>query len=620
MKVDKIRLENFRSYPGKNEVNGLEKINVFLGLNGSGKSTIADALCFAFTGTCRGTDQGGRGADKLISRNSDGKPISKGFQVVLETEKGEIARTLGAGPNSKFQETVNQLVGPRKGRNTMAIQVALQPHVFLTLSPTEQKALLLSVVGSEIDKEAVKEQLGSLAKFLPPGALESLQMLDAAESNLRGRRPQVKRAISELVVPNPPDTEIKIPKGMTAKQAVKKASDQITGMRVQRDTLLTGKRVAETAIATQKKVLGSVVEQEKTIRGKMSKLLSEKEIVDGIKAGTAKLEKAEANTAALDKKRQALTSSVEAAIHTASALKAMLSVKGVKVKLCDKCAPRLKKIVKEKEEEAQELSTSLSNLPTASGSKKKIEEDLNFLYDAGEEVHRLKNELTVLAKQREEAEKIQIPDVPDPEKQADDVRKIEAGIAKGENYVGRLQKILFSSEQADEIRTRRTQLEEELAQVEALIKRIGPGGDVRTQLLKPGLGELEKNINAILSQAKWGDVELSLSDKAVEMKYQPPQTNCRMDADMLSSSERYRLSLCVAAAIAKRAGLGILCLDEAELLVGENKNALMVAVNAAKLDQVFVFMSATKPTLTSIPGWGIYTVSKDKGKSAAALN
>jgi len=70
-----------------------------VGQNYSGKSTILDAICYALKGVCRGTDEGGRGADKLVSADGNGRPLAKSFTVKLETDLGIIERTgPGDGP------------------------------------------------------------------------------------------------------------------------------------------------------------------------------------------------------------------------------------------------------------------------------------------------------------------------------------------------------------------------------------------------------------------------------------------------------------------------------------------------------------------------------------------
>ncbi|MCD4794848.1 MAG: AAA family ATPase [Bacteroidales bacterium] len=48
MKIQKLQLENFRGFKGKHEIEFKPDVNVFVGINGAGKTTILDAISFFF--------------------------------------------------------------------------------------------------------------------------------------------------------------------------------------------------------------------------------------------------------------------------------------------------------------------------------------------------------------------------------------------------------------------------------------------------------------------------------------------------------------------------------------------------------------------------------------------
>ena len=65
MRINNLNLENFRSH--KDTSIDLDQVNVFVGRNGSGKTSIKDAIQYALTGKNRLTDGRGSGAEIMIN-------------------------------------------------------------------------------------------------------------------------------------------------------------------------------------------------------------------------------------------------------------------------------------------------------------------------------------------------------------------------------------------------------------------------------------------------------------------------------------------------------------------------------------------------------------------------
>lgn len=190
MRINRIELKNFRSHV-HTKIEGLERVNYFLGLNGAGKSSIVDAISYALSGVCRGTDEGGRNAELLINQ---GDEISaKQFVISLETSAGNIVRMgPGGGPKSNAQQQVNRMLK----LSPIVSRALVDVTHFFGLGATEQKAILERVLELEI-KESVIEgacrpEDWQVAKMTVPMPIENYSDLLAAEKILRAARAGLK--------------------------------------------------------------------------------------------------------------------------------------------------------------------------------------------------------------------------------------------------------------------------------------------------------------------------------------------------------------------------------------------------------------------------------------------
>ena len=95
MAVKRIELENFK---GKNVSFTIGKQNIISGRNGAGKSSIKDALAFAFCGT---DSFGTRNPTHLISKDMDST------RVTVLTDKALLTRTLTRKGNGIIKVEIN---------------------------------------------------------------------------------------------------------------------------------------------------------------------------------------------------------------------------------------------------------------------------------------------------------------------------------------------------------------------------------------------------------------------------------------------------------------------------------------------------------------------------------
>ena len=95
MKINKIILENFRSYYGKHEIqfstDDNKSLTLFIGENGSGKTSMLNAIFWAFTGnlTAQLRKEEEDSKQEVLILNSDAAEEKKICQVEIEFEKDQ---------------------------------------------------------------------------------------------------------------------------------------------------------------------------------------------------------------------------------------------------------------------------------------------------------------------------------------------------------------------------------------------------------------------------------------------------------------------------------------------------------------------------------------------------
>lgn len=153
MAIIALTMDNFL---GKSVTHSFGKHNRIAGANGTGKSSIKEALCFLFTGC---DSSGTRNPQHLISLGQHN------MKITVVTDKAEISRTLTKNGNGTIkvikagisqtytQNELEAIVGP-----TNVFLAAFIPGYFLGMSSEKQHAVLSEVL-PKIPKELMLKEL-----------------------------------------------------------------------------------------------------------------------------------------------------------------------------------------------------------------------------------------------------------------------------------------------------------------------------------------------------------------------------------------------------------------------------------------------------------------------------
>lgn len=617
MFIEQIEIDGFRSHV-KTVIDGLNRYNLFLGKNGAGKSSILEALGYAFTGTCKGTDEGGKGADSLIHQLGGEK--SGSASITLRTkDKGVISRMVGQGPKSTAQNSATAALGVGQE----LARVIAEPGNFLELDAAKQKNMLLKAVGGEVSSAEILALVPEELKGAGDWArLTRIEAVDAAEKQLREERPLRKREIEALggAVEAP-----ECPVDADPDQTLAAARTQLAKLRHEREELArsqgagAGKREALNSelgrLRTERDVLGNALIDAPSKQAILEKIKEIDGQLEGLAAKTAERQglatKLNSEISAKKQEVRTLTDSAQKLSGLkggcptcyqpvdANFKKTSIAEIGGKIKTLESAIAKLQKEYAAAEQAGlEEDGTALRN-------------DANTLQQAVADIDR------DLARTREVDDRIeelqkQITELPEDATAAEDV--LTPRIEKGETLIRALEQFVILRDQVGVVGKKRTQLESRLELLEKSIELLGPKGPIRARLLAGGLDDFLGMVNNIAMQFGLPELEIQVDPWKILAGGRP--------AALLSASESYRLGIAFAGVFAKVSGVGFLCLDGMDILDAAGRQMLPHVLDLCGLDQAFIASTHNEPEEArgqGADGWSIYSVTGGQGIAASSV-
>ena len=195
MQLTQLILTHFRSFRGTTLSFTAPRI-LIAGRNGTGKTTVADAIRWVLTGVCRGTDGRGAGADVLIPQGQNEADITLHLDAIGTVRRRVTAKGGGSfavegfsGPSSSQEAALHHTLNVTR---EMLIAV-LDSDRFLRLPHAEAKALLLKALNIRIP-------VGDTAY--------DLEELDQRYKQAFEDRKIAKRALSQIPAPQKPTSQL----------------------------------------------------------------------------------------------------------------------------------------------------------------------------------------------------------------------------------------------------------------------------------------------------------------------------------------------------------------------------------------------------------------------------
>lgn len=579
MFVKSLKLQNWRSHLKTEFVFG--KINLVRGPNNSGKSSLANALEYVLTGRMDGTDERGAGADRHVTIGAKAKEavleaqigVNKSLQVTLRRTRSrsgtDVTATDGgfAIAGKLVEEYFEERGFPRD-----LLSAALRVGRFLSLDANGQRELIADLVAPPLIevpadiREALMRTSGASPEKL---TLESIRALEDIATKARAA---CTGALRELGTPE--EVKPRDPESPSPAQCVKR----LDALRAEQNT-----------------VAGEKERRLNAWRRKVEAQTAAKNSLPSITEAILDKPEEEALLEKIGRERE-----INQALETLSRLRFEISELESQIKLTEKKAGKCPTCGHEVEAEdlitrfKEGISARQSRIPTLEG-----------IVGPGEPVHVAREKLrahreAVTASDRAKAT---ILDDPGPEPDVSDldakIKDLEDRMKKGQTILTATAAHEQSFAQYQETIARRAELEAKREANDKIAKWAGPGGAPSQVTSSDKAGAFKSELNEVLHKLGY---DLQMTDDAGFMIVGEFPIGTQRPIAVLSESEKWRFSVALQIAIAKVTRIGLVVLDRADVLAGENRFRLMEAVAEAGIEQVFIFAS-TDEKLKSVPEW-----------------
>jgi exonuclease SbcC len=282
----KLKLVNWRNY-SLVEID-LEKMNVFIGKNGSGKTNIKAAIEFLFTGKCEYTLAGEK-VEELI-KDGQGQAIVEGVlddgTIVRRTVPGDL-KVQGWSGNTT---TLQKLLMDKLNTTEAVITAVLNTNNFINLKDDQKKNMIFALLGLVFDKAKILQEfqkwsgqrfndtvLELFNKDVPDTISGGAEVFDKIYKTFYANRTGVNRTKKELETLSEKQQMPDIPEGinMDDKPAVE---ELLKDLRKERDSILQSKTTDERA----KKQLQEAINRKEAYVNAATKIREElKKVTEG---------------------------------------------------------------------------------------------------------------------------------------------------------------------------------------------------------------------------------------------------------------------------------------------------------------------------------------------------
>lgn len=589
MQFSNLKLTNFRSH--RSTEFALDRLNIIRGLNGAGKSSVAMALEFLMTGVCEITDKAGRGADTLISIGA------KEFSVCGSLTSTTITRTRNhASSNliiSDGKKTLSGKVADEVLQNDIAakpvLSAALNANRFLELSTNEQRDLLADALAAEpvaIPSNILKLFSVAIGHY-GSTTITDLAQIDALYKTVYEHRTAINRELKALGSLNIPTA----PEDMPTLDEVR---EKIRLLDIERDDLL--RKIA-------KKNETYDIAKRDYDKALADKVAAEKDLLtdDQLEA----YQKVARNASRAAK--------VVAAVEEAQRIVKGMQVQILKLKAAPTECPTCHRPY-EDDGSSQAIEQMEAEYQQAEQQLREKQEELRKLGDPIHATAMLEAHKAASAKLLS-AQAVISTGLPTKGNTAEldmQLAEVTARIAREHGVKEHIIRYDTERKSYEQQQSKRSELEKKLIAIEELISAFGPNSALRTQLVGDKLPAFVARINEVLERFGFCCVfSLNPYNLLVSRNGQ-----AGLSLAQLSRSEQYRFALAFQIALAEATGVGLVVIDEADLLIPEARRQLSQELMESRLEQAFVLCTADEDQLAVTPeveGVAFFNLENDNG-------
>jgi hypothetical protein len=576
VRLDKLTLKQFRCYEHA-EFRFDQPITFIIGAEGTGKSSVGDAVEWILTGRCRGTDQRGAGS-KLLIRDGE-----KGTVVTLEASDGD--RTL---PITRMLTVAGG--GSADGvpvLNADIVRVLCNGSAFLDLAHQDAKDLLLRVLNVRVTVN---------------GTPHSLAALDAAYQVAFDERKTAKRVLELILIPPLPEGEV---------PDVEALERKLAGLREEEKRLVADQAVTAAKATGRREELTRQLDQARTWLGKLEQGIRDRQYPPDLEAQVDQVDAQLEKTAGPDDAgaaRQSLATIAGELKPLDEALRKLeqhepkrgcvlnetipcktsgslftAHTGALKIKVQDLLARQ-----ETLERGLRDISKAADARAAAVAKKQNLEAQLEQRARDARTLTEAKKLVEDLAREFEA-----LPVEPAARTAQGDqaLGAVKARITKGELAIREARQIRAQIELHQDRTRHRAEVARDVAVLEAQVEQLGPKG-LRVAALGGAVAGFTDRINEALRRFGYA-LSFVVDPWTVTVNGRP--------AAVLSTSERLRVGVALQLALAQATGLGFVIIDGAELLTRRNRAILAEVLSVDGAAQAIILATreedyVAKPT------------------------
>jgi len=637
MFINKLAIQNFRNL--KSNTIEPAKLNIFVGPNNSGKSSILAALEWGLTGRNQWTDRAGRGANDLICRSAKDCQVWMDIVGLGGVVRSMPPHSLSVGKNRGIQESQADIYN-HLGADEQHIRIGLNTGAFINLPLAEQKTYLFGICGiactadkitaatelylsrTGLPQDQAREAAARVIDLLPQGFSGDPAILEGMEKRARDERRLTKRdlertrtTLAENQLPGLPEglaledketvtgqlaeleaEKSELLKAYGARQAAEKNIALCREKAEQLAAELT--RLQQAKAALEREANGSAAGGEPGGRGQSrpelaADLAREKEQLEQLVTNSVQLERELAGLLASNRNRQLVQNTLQDFDGRCPLAPGQIACRmsGQEVE------ELINQLAVEDQADSQQINHLQADLQTNLVAKIELqhridglEQDLAALDNAERELRsletaleRAQSELAGLRQEEADWEAALRVGGAGPEA----IDRLQGRIDQGRELLHRLECVEHGQLQAGQLQQALQTMEDELAVTERMVSALGPDG-IRKILLGDRLDGFTGAINDMLAACTEGRYQLAWQEDftpLITLHGQP------LPLKLLSRSELLRVSIALQAAIAKWTGLSFLAVDEVDILDLDNRDLLTGSLLEVmdQFDQIMLF-------------------------------
>lgn len=577
--IRRIRTRNLLALPDLQSPE-LGQVNVILGVNGAGKTSLKNALALLFSGTADGCE-GGIGLDSLKTIGSTAKRWQIDAQLVIGGKEETISRVSdGDGPKSAKQTLVEALTKCSGAKARACIESGellrldlkarqrllsdLAPKVMVTLPPAIKKALWDLLGHDRTDVEVA-----------------DIERMHKAAYEARTEAARDVKAIGDLEEPSAPEGFEDI-EASRLDNELHEVKAQLVALRRERDTAIEKAAPKTTDTRSYQMAVERTTRELESTQQQIGALPSKMEIARQAQELLGKIARVSEANEEIDAKRRELKEKLgaaEGAGKTAKTALAAVTSQSGEVGCCPVCESKLTKVNRGKLEvtlknkvdaagrEWQRWNEELKVIPAPkSAADLEIESDklsakesklVSLLADETRLAARLLEEKAALAEAEAKPAEMGDSDA------AGEAMALADRITKGEAILEALVSYIAARKSYEASLNRKATAMKRHAELDQLVNDLGPNG-IRKGAGTAGMFAFHEDLNKHL-EPRGFTVDLrpamdAEGDPIVTVKGTPTPLGA------LSDGERIAFGAAFACAVASVTGLGIVCVDNFERL------------------------------------------------------